>query len=87
MPLNEVDIGDLKCPACSRTVPLAAPARGEGEPGPGDVAVCWSCRNVLVFTDDMALRLAEADEILDLPVPMLIDIVRVVSATPKPRKH
>jgi hypothetical protein len=52
------------CPSCLYTMHLAANADGqEGPPVPGDATLCWNCGQLLLFADDLTLRLANAAEI------------------------
>ena len=43
-------------------------------PTPGDLSVCLDCTSILTFTDDMALRVATADDLQALPIVTLLKL-------------
>lgn len=51
------------CPSCKEILD-GCTAMGEGTtPRPNDISICCYCNEVLVFTEDMQLELASAEEI------------------------
>lgn len=58
------------CPRCGYTLTgamVSDPKDPEGRaPQPGDTCVCISCASVLVLKDDLALRPATAEELVEI---------------------
>ncbi len=61
------------CPSCGKRLDRSTGVSEEGEylkeevePRPGDITVCVYCSEVLTFTEDMQLRQATPDEVLEL---------------------
>lgn len=51
------EIPECQCPACGENLDTSTHAGEEDfEPRPGDLSVCFYCREVSVFTDDLKLR-------------------------------
>lgn len=71
------------CPVCFKSLDAATGVELDTpiapRPGPGDVTVCNDCTSVLVFADDMSLRVAGAHEIARLD-PELQKLVRLFVA-------
>lgn len=42
----------IACPACGRRNDCHPEATGFGTPEAGDVAICWGCRQVIVYDRD-----------------------------------
>ena len=60
-----------RCPHCEQELDAAMsadPADPDAAPSPGDVTVCISCAQLLVFTDDLLLRAARPGEVEMTPV-------------------
>lgn len=58
------------CPWCGHRLGAsmaADPKKPDATPKPGDLTVCFSCAQVLVFTDDLKLRASMPGEIEDMP--------------------
>jgi hypothetical protein len=60
------------CPSCGKRLDRSTGINEEGEhlneevlPSPGDITVCVYCSDVLTFTEDMQLRVATAEEIVE----------------------
>jgi hypothetical protein len=41
----------IACPYCSRVNDLHGYTKGVADPSAGDVAICWRCGEISVFTD------------------------------------
>lgn len=54
------------CPACGYRLDAAQDADGNSRPASGDVSFCFGCGTILIFTDDMAVRLATDTELDEL---------------------
>ena len=52
--MNSTDTPRNLCPACGYLIDAASALAGRGAPRPGDVSMCLSCGEVLMFDD--ALR-------------------------------
>jgi hypothetical protein len=64
--LRDTDTPPCRCPWCGHRFDAAMsanPDRPDAAPKPGDVSVCISCAQVLVFTDDLTLRASMPGEI------------------------
>jgi hypothetical protein len=51
------------CPACDYRMEMADNVHGGGAPDPGDCSVCLNCGQLLIFTDDLTLRVMTAAEV------------------------
>lgn len=54
---------ELRCPYCGRINDRHGSVHDDVEPAPGDLDVCWSCRQIAAFTDDLDLRTLEGEEL------------------------
>lgn len=57
------------CPTCGYVVDAASIAVGPEScrpPSEGDISLCFKCGEVMVFRDDLSLRLALLDDLLGL---------------------
>lgn len=55
------------CPRCGHTLTGAMETTpAGGAPEPGDTSVCISCASVLVYKDDLTLRPATAEELVEI---------------------
>ena len=52
---------DLACPHCGRTNEAHAGVDDDQRPEPGDVSICWACRQPSLYTET-GLRLPTAEE-------------------------
>ncbi len=66
------------CPNCGKVLDKATSANLDGhKPRPGDVSVCWKCKAILVFNNDLILmNPAEEELVLIKQHP---DIKRILS--------
>lgn len=59
-----------RCPVCHYQMDAATCANKADEaarPRPGDISICISCGEILVFDDNFALRPAGVDDLLAVP--------------------
>jgi hypothetical protein len=65
------------CPACGEEL---GSATGVGKPKPGDVSVCAYCEALMVFNDDMTVRLMTEEEKRGLSTDgrAMLEIMRTV---------
>jgi hypothetical protein len=54
-----------QCPYCGHLIDASTSAE-DASPGPGDVTVCLNCREIVVFADDMSLRLPTEQELIEV---------------------
>jgi hypothetical protein len=56
---------ESRCPACAHQLDASTATEGEGarSPEPGDCTICLNCASVLMFRDDMTVRLATPTEL------------------------
>lgn len=54
------------CPACGYRIDRATGIRGSFSPKQGDFSICFKCAELLVFNQDLTIRLATEAEINDL---------------------
>jgi len=47
---------DVTCPHCGRTNNFHSDIDGQATPAPGDMSVCWKCRRVGVYAEDLSIR-------------------------------
>jgi len=84
MPINDKSIhrlGELRCPGCEARLNRHGEAGGPpGAPRPGDVTACVYCTLLLVFTDDMALRAATREDLVDMDLRELHAMVQAMRA-------
>ena len=50
-----------RCPTCDKLLDDATSLEDDKKPRPGDVSFCCYCHEILQFTDDMKLRVADPD--------------------------
>ena len=66
IPLKETtDLPDSPCPTCKRILNRAS-AEKMAIPEPGDVTLCFRCGEILIFADNMHLRLPTQVELWGL---------------------
>lgn len=58
----EHDVTPNRCPNCTHILEEATGVTTDDAPKPGDVTLCIYCAAVLVFTDDMMVRLPTEEE-------------------------
>ena len=64
--LRDTRVPECSCPFCGHRLDSAMaadPANPDAKPDPGDVTICISCAQILVFTDDLTLRASMPGEI------------------------
>lgn len=64
--LRDTATTPCRCPWCGHRIDAAMagdPAEPDVTPKPGDVSVCISCAQMLVFTDNLTLRASMPGEI------------------------
>ena len=64
--LRDTRTAECRCPWCGHKLDAAMagdPATPDAVPKPGDVSVCISCAQILVFTDELTLRASMPGEI------------------------
>ena len=68
-----------RCPDCGYAMDAASPVSGNAdeEPRPGDLSVCLDCGAVLVFTNELGMRVATLREMNEAP-PNLLRVVRII---------
>jgi hypothetical protein len=72
-------IPDMLCPACGHHFTHAAPADDSTTaPEPGDITVCIRCASLMVFGDDMRLRLPTPAE--DAECRAMSDVMEATQA-------
>jgi hypothetical protein len=58
--LNMRTVTELNfCPQCNTELNVT---EGEGIPEPGNVSICWHCGAILIFLEDLRLRLMTFEE-------------------------
>lgn len=60
------DIRPALCPHCGYFCDAASPLGHRDSATPGDISMCLSCGNLNVFTQDMGLRKALVEDIVNL---------------------
>lgn len=56
------------CPACGYKLDTATAAvTKDCRPAPDDVSLCLECGEILIFNEDMTLRRADLNDLLDMP--------------------
>lgn len=68
------------CPVCKKTLDSACSPYTPEPPGAGDASICWHCGSLLIFGDDLLLRIPTGKEMKELAKipelkPMLEGIV------------
>lgn len=66
MELRDTRTPECRCPWCGHRLDAAMagdPEHPDATPSPGDVSVCISCAQILVFQEDLTLRAASPSEI------------------------
>lgn len=60
---------ESKCPACEHPINAAGTidAKDTYVAEPGDITVCYGCACVLVYADDMSVRLPTTKELVETP--------------------
>ena len=59
---------ECECPTCKRRIDAAGTEDEQSVgPTPGDLTICFHCLAVMVFNDDLTLRLIEKEEYNGLP--------------------
>jgi hypothetical protein len=64
--LRDTRVPESLCPFCGQRLDSAIaadPANPDAQPDPGDVTICISCAQILVFTDDLTLRASMPGEV------------------------
>lgn len=56
----------MKCPTCSKALPLSTCLHGKAKPSPGDFSLCIGCGDILVFSETMDLRIPMIAELMNL---------------------
>lgn len=54
------------CSICHHELSGATQINGIDKPKPGDVSLCIECGNIAIFCDDLQLRQATKEEILEI---------------------
>lgn len=55
------------CQSCGRSLTaVSTPGPEDPQPSPGDATVCLYCGHLMIFTDEMTLRLPNDQEIYEL---------------------
>ena len=62
----ETAIPPSTCPTCGDIHDAAVEVAGRGRPRPGDLTVCFGCGTILVFTEKLAERRAEPNDLASL---------------------
>lgn len=64
--MSTTDIGHdtmpNRCPTCEHVLEAATGITTDDAPKPGDVTLCIYCAAILVFTDDLRVRLPKEEE-------------------------
>ena len=61
----------LKCLLCNHTLDAATRIDDCCSPKPGDLSVCVSCGNVLMFCEDLSVQVATKEDLAKLDAPTL----------------
>ena len=66
-PIESVPTKKTACPCCGYVIDCAAcPERPGAKPRPGDLSLCLGCAEVLAFNQDMTLREATIEDLMQL---------------------
>lgn len=77
---NTIRTPACQCPKCDCTIDAATSADNtQSVPEEGDVSVCINCASMLIFKEDMTMRLMSKDEFMNLPQDITIMLVKMVS--------
>ena len=79
------EIPPTPCPRCKRVNDAAEILPGLPPPGPGTLAVCWSCTALLILGDDLRPRLLTDGEIDGLPDDDANQLMTLVAAIRRER--
>lgn len=55
---------DNECPGCNKTVNAATGTDGVSVPSQGDLSICFNCGTLLVFNEDLTVRILELEELV-----------------------
>lgn len=69
-------MGKDNCPCCKKLLDCATDINGTAKPNPGDISVCIGCGVILVYSEDMALKEAQAMDIFKLPENLIVQIYK-----------
>ena len=61
-------IAPSACPTCGRENDAATHLTKDVGPSSGDATICFGCRDILVFAEDLSLRLPTDAELERLPL-------------------
>jgi hypothetical protein len=71
---------ECSCPWCGQRLDAAMagdPENPDATPSPGDVSICISCAQILVFTDELTLRASMPGEVeMTPPIRRVQELVR-----------
>jgi hypothetical protein len=57
---------ETRCPACNVDISAASDPRNERSPKANDYSLCIHCAAVLIFNDDLTLRIATANDMAEM---------------------
>ena len=69
------------CESCGYTLDAATGCQGDNPPKSGDITVCLRCAELMVFNEDLTLRRANIDDLLELDEETSKDLDRIVQMT------
>lgn len=82
---EETDATGDRCPYCGRANPEHDGPTRDDRPSPGDVSICWGCRQVAVFDDAGRARLPTPDEAAELRAdPKVRDMLALLAESYTP---
>lgn len=68
------------CPTCKTLLDSWTAMDDKSQPTPGDISVCFECAEVLEFTENLMLKIADADEIAECDFVQLGRAQKIVKA-------
>ena len=79
--MKDHQIIESSCPSCGEAMTGAAGVESDDAPTPGDISVCLYCRALLVFGNDLKLRMPTDAELIEMAGnKQMIAIVNAIGA-------
>jgi len=69
--LNTFKTPTCKCPVCSYEMDACSGVDGDSAPAKDDITVCYNCATLLLFNDDLTIRLPTVQERKEIPTHII----------------
>jgi hypothetical protein len=87
MSFRQSRVPPSKCLNCGKEMDAATSTEGDYAPQPGSIGICFHCRHLMAYADDLTLRELTGEEVVEIAGnPVLLRAMKIIGGFHKWRE-